>query len=85
MIYIKPLDGLRGIAILFVILFHFGYFGAGWIGVQMFFVLSGFLIMSVLRADKDQPVGFYFKRFYWLRSLRIFPLYFGLLIVPLPP
>ncbi len=79
--YNKSLDGLRGIAILLVIVFHFGYFGAGWIGVQIFFVLSGYLITSILSAEKEQPVEFYLKRFYWRRSLRIFPLYFGYLLL----
>src|SRR5438552_3870358 len=79
--YNKSLDGLRGIAILLVILYHFGYLGAGWAGVQIFFVLSGYLITSILCAEKEQPIGFYLKRFYWRRSLRIFPLYFGCLLV----
>jgi peptidoglycan/LPS O-acetylase OafA/YrhL len=77
----RSLDGVRGVAILLVILFHFGYLAVGWIGVQLFFVLSGYLITSILCAEKSQPVGFYFKRFYWRRSLRIFPLYFGYLLL----
>jgi peptidoglycan/LPS O-acetylase OafA/YrhL len=79
--YSRPLDGLRGLAILLVIFFHFGFLGAGWIGVQVFFVLSGFLITSILLADKRQPAGPFFARFYWRRSLRIFPLYFGYLVL----
>ncbi len=58
--YIKSLDGLRGIAVLLVILFHFSMvpfvsfgFEVGWVGVQLFFVLSGFLITRILIADKD--------------------------------
>jgi len=73
----KPaLDGLRGLAILMVIGFHYGRLGFGWAGVEIFFVLSGFLITSVLLADADLPVGLYLKRFYWRRLLRIFPLYY---------
>jgi peptidoglycan/LPS O-acetylase OafA/YrhL len=79
--YNAALDGVRGIAILFVILFHYGFFGAGWIGVQLFFVLSGYLITSILLADKRRTTGEYFKRFYWRRSLRIFPLYYAYLLV----
>lgn len=69
-------DGLRGLAILMVIGFHYGRLAFGWAGVQIFFVLSGFLITSVLLADADLSLGLYLKRFYWRRLLRIFPLYY---------
>lgn len=76
---VKALDGMRGLAILVVILFHYGYLGVGWAGVQYFFVLSGFLITSILIHEAESPLGFYLKRFYWRRVLRIFPLYFTFL------
>jgi peptidoglycan/LPS O-acetylase OafA/YrhL len=79
--YIKALDGVRGIAILLVILFHYGYLGCGWIGVQLFFVLSGYLITSILLKDRGESLATYLKRFYWRRSLRIFPLYYLYLLV----
>ncbi|MFL6209331.1 MAG: acyltransferase family protein [Pyrinomonadaceae bacterium] len=79
--HIKALDGVRGIAILLVILFHYGYLGCGWMGVQLFFVLSGYLITSILLQERRQPLKLYLKRFYWRRSLRIFPLYFAYLLV----
>ena len=79
--YSRALDGLRGVAILLVILFHFGYLGAGWIGVQIFFVLSGYLITSILLADRHQSPRNYFGGFYWRRSLRIFPIYYAYLLV----
>jgi peptidoglycan/LPS O-acetylase OafA/YrhL len=80
--YVPGLDGVRALAVLMVILFHFGYLPAGWVGVQLFFVLSGFLITSILLVDKSLPFPAYVTRFYWRRSLRIFPLYFaGLAIV----
>ncbi len=86
--YIKSLDGLRGIAVLLVILFHFCKvpfinfgFEIGWVGVQLFFVLSGFLITRILVADKETSFKKYVKRFYWRRSLRIFPLYFAYIIL----
>jgi peptidoglycan/LPS O-acetylase OafA/YrhL len=75
--HVRALDGMRGVAILAVVCFHFGYLGVGWAGVQMFFVLSGFLITSILLAERDYPFSFYVKRFYWRRALRIFPLYFA--------
>ncbi len=77
--YIRSLDGLRGIAVLLVVLFHFGYVNVGWIGVQIFFVLSGFLITGILLHDADRPLKAYLKRFYTRRVLRIFPLYYGYL------
>lgn len=79
--HIKALDGLRGIAVLLVIFFHYGYLGCGWIGVQLFFVLSGYLITSILLQERSRTLGDYLRRFYWRRSLRIFPLYFSYLLV----
>jgi peptidoglycan/LPS O-acetylase OafA/YrhL len=76
MSHIRSLDGFRGIAVLLVVSFHVGLFQAGWIGVQIFFVLSGFLITSMLLVERARPFGEYLGRFYWRRSLRIFPLYF---------
>jgi peptidoglycan/LPS O-acetylase OafA/YrhL len=72
---IAALDGVRGVAVTFVVLFHFGVFPVGWVGVQIFFVLSGYLITDILlRAKKYSPLA-YFIRFYWRRSLRILPVY----------
>jgi len=84
--HIKQLDGLRGIAILFVLAFHFfnygflyPYFSFGWAGVDLFFVLSGFLITGIL-LDTRLNRGFY-KTFLIRRALRILPLYYGVLLV----
>src|SRR4029434_9505951 len=64
-----------------VALYHFHNFAAGWIGVQVFFVLSGFLITAILLDAKERHPGNYFRRFYWRRTLRIFPLYFACLLI----
>ncbi|MBX2916025.1 MAG: acyltransferase [Cyclobacteriaceae bacterium] len=80
--YSKTLDGLRGIAIIMVMLFHFNFvFEFGWAGVQLFFVLSGYLITSILLEEKENSLGYYLKRFYWRRTLRIFPLYYAYLVL----
>lgn len=80
--YIRSLDGLRAVAIILVMLFHFFFLlEIGWIGVQIFFVLSGFLITTILLASKTHSFTNYVKRFYWRRALRIFPLYYFYLLV----
>jgi peptidoglycan/LPS O-acetylase OafA/YrhL len=73
------LDGIRGIAILLVLFYHLHVplFDMGWCGVDLFFVLSGFLITSILLNTKGSPS--YFSSFYARRMLRIFPLYFSFL------
>jgi peptidoglycan/LPS O-acetylase OafA/YrhL len=74
--HIKALDGVRAVAVLAVVFFHLGLFPVGWIGVQTFFVLSGYLITGILLTAKSANFSVYLRRFYWRRSLRIFPLYF---------
>lgn len=65
------LDGLRGVAIIMVLLLHHKLFNNGWMGVDLFFVLSGFLITGILRKDRNK--AFFWKRFYIKRSTRILP------------
>ena len=71
------LDGLRGVAILLVVIYHnFGFISQsyfGWLGVDLFFVLSGFLITDILLRTVNDPN--FLSNFYMRRVLRIFPLY----------
>jgi peptidoglycan/LPS O-acetylase OafA/YrhL len=102
-LHIPALDGVRGLAILLVLVKHFMPWGqwqftwsalasgagvyqlitrlprCAWVGVDLFFVLSGFLITGILWDAKGTEN--YFGRFYMRRFLRIFPLYYGVLIV----
>ena len=74
------LDVLRGIAVLLVICFHFFEgFSFGWAGVDLFFVLSGFLITGKLIESIGAPD--YWSAFYLKRVLRIVPLYYLVLII----
>jgi len=74
---IPGLDGLRAIAILLVFSTHADLIEVGWVGVQLFFVLSGFLITGILLDMKASlPPREYFTKFYGRRLLRIFPLYY---------
>jgi len=81
--HIPELDGLRGVAILLVILFHFHraqwITGFWWTGVDLFFALSGFLITGIL-LDGGRGTRV-FRNFYARRCLRILPLYYLTLIV----
>lgn len=77
--HIPLLDGFRGMAILLVISMHYTGFAAGWIGVDLFFVLSGFLIS--LKLVQSMGRKRYVLNFYWRRILRICPLYFATLMV----
>jgi len=87
--YLPELDGLRGLAILWVVLYHskprlagtwmYGASLWGWAGVILFFILSGFLITSILLVTRDKP--HFFHHFHARRALRIWPVYILLLMV----
>ena len=86
--HVPELDGLRGLAALAVVIFHAQtllpggvwatgasrWMRAGWLGVDVFFALSGYLITRGLLTLREEP--HYFARFYGRRVLRIFPLYY---------
>lgn len=92
--HVPELDGIRGLAILPVLIYHFvdrypkpdgglsllfyKFSQGGWIGVDLFFVLSGFLITGILVDTKNNER--FFSAFYGRRLLRIFPLYYIMLI-----
>jgi peptidoglycan/LPS O-acetylase OafA/YrhL len=74
--YVPELDGLRAIAVLVVILYHTdpqGAFRGGFIGVDLFFVLSAFLITSILHDEKETTGKIRLAQFYWRRMLRLMP------------
>ena len=91
--HLPALDGVRGLAILMVMASHLfpgtphnlgerlllDIFEFGASGVDLFFVLSGFLITGILFDSREDP--FFFRNFYARRALRIFPLYYGVLAV----
>lgn len=95
--HLPALDGVRGVAILAVFLHHYGaggihstslpvrivatFCGLGWSGVDLFFVLSGFLITGILFDTQHDPA--YYRKFYARRMLRIFPIYYLFVLITL--
>ena len=93
--HVPALDGIRGLAVLLVMMEHLFWSNSttgnrifdamsavrasAWVGVDLFFVLSGFLITGIL-FDSLNSDG-YFKNFYSRRVLRIFPLYYGFMLL----
>lgn len=87
--HVPGLDGVRGVAVVLVVLFHFGklwrteiggLLPAGYIGVDIFFVLSGFLITSLLLTERATAGSVSIKRFYIRRGLRLLPALVAVLI-----
>ena len=83
--YRADIDGLRAIAVLSVIFFHAGFvtFCGGFVGVDVFFVISGFLITSIIRKDLEAET-FSFLDFYERRARRILPALFLVMLCCIP-
>ena len=83
--YRPEIDGLRGLAVLSVILFHAGFelFSGGFVGVDVFFVISGYLITTILIEDIENQ-RFNLVNFYERRARRILPALFFVMIVCIP-
>ena len=89
--HVASLDGLRGVAVLLVVSFHYfprGLAGplstvtsVGWMGVDVFFTLSGYLITSILYEQRSERQ--YLRNFYMRRVLRLFPLYYSVFLLAL--
>ena len=94
--HLPALDGLRGLAVIMVFVYHYGggthssvramqifgfYNKGGWGGVTLFFILSGFLITGILWDSFDDP--HWWRNFYMRRTLRIFPLYYATILLVL--
>jgi peptidoglycan/LPS O-acetylase OafA/YrhL len=73
--YRPEIDGLRALAVLSVLFYHAGFsaFGGGYVGVDVFFVISGYLITRLILAELERTGSFDFARFYVRRMRRLFP------------
>jgi peptidoglycan/LPS O-acetylase OafA/YrhL len=85
MLYRKEIDGLRAVAVVPVVLFHAGVgaVSGGFVGVDIFFVISGFLITGILISEMEQG-NFSIARFYERRARRILPALFAVMLCCVP-
>jgi peptidoglycan/LPS O-acetylase OafA/YrhL len=83
--YRREIDGLRALAVLSVVLFHAGFetFSGGFVGVDVFFVISGYLITTIILAELEQG-KFSIVNFYERRARRILPALFLVMFVCMP-
>ncbi|MCF6224865.1 MAG: acyltransferase [Xanthomonadales bacterium] len=83
--YIPEIDGLRSVAVIPVILYHLGFawIPGGFLGVDVFFVISGYLITAILLRETEKPRKAYFYDFYLRRMRRIFPVFFTVILATL--
>jgi peptidoglycan/LPS O-acetylase OafA/YrhL len=83
--YRKEINGLRGIAVISVVLYHadFNLLKGGWLGVDIFFVISGYLISNIIVSDLNEN-RFSFRSFYLRRVKRILPALLSTLLFTIP-
>lgn len=83
--YRREIDGLRALAVLPVILYHAGFvaFSGGYVGVDIFFVISGYLITTIILTEKEKST-FSLVRFYERRARRILPALFFVMLCSMP-
>ena len=81
----NDINGLRAIAVLSVVFYHAGFeiFKGGWLGVDIFFVISGYLISNIIISDLNNGT-FSFKNFYLRRVRRILPALFSIMLFTIP-
>ena len=81
--YRSDVDGLRAVAVLAVVLHHLAesLLPGGYVGVDVFFVISGYLITGIISREMEQG-RFSFRRFYERRARRIFPALFVIIMGP---
>ena len=89
--YRSEIDGLRAIAVLAVILYHaelnilgHHFFEGGYLGVDIFFVISGYLITHIILSEVYETGSFNFKNFYERRARRILPMLFVVMLISIP-
>ena len=71
--YVRSFDGLRALAVCAVVAFHCNVFRGGWLGVDLFFVLSGYLITSIIVAEVQATGALSLRRFWARRAKRLLP------------
>ena len=81
----NDINGLRAVSVLVVVFYHAGinFFKGGWLGVDIFFVISGFLISNIIISQLNDGT-FKFKEFYFRRIKRIFPALYSTLLISIP-
>ncbi|MCC3304830.1 acyltransferase family protein [Sneathiella sp. HT1-7] len=90
--YRPEIDGLRAVAVMLVLLYHAAFgvfgrhdlFGAGDIGVDIFFVISGYLITKIILKEMSETGTFSFRKFYERRARRILPALFFIILASFP-